>query len=131
MKKFLCEVSEELLAAVDAARGPVPRNPWIEAVLWKIKAIREAAESVTKEMLQWRCTTMRGDKTMMAKWYGRITRVGVAMRQCLKPAEWRPNGEGVPSWSTGTAGMGYGRGGTCKREQIMSMRHEEMQQRAP
>lgn len=45
MKKFLCEVSEELLAAIDAARGPVPRNPWIEAVLWKVKAIRDAAEA--------------------------------------------------------------------------------------
>lgn len=45
MKKFLCEVSEELLAAVDAARGPVPRNPWIEAQLWKLKAIRDAAEA--------------------------------------------------------------------------------------
>lgn len=43
MKKFLCEVSNELLAAIDAARGPVARNPWIESVLWKIKAIREAA----------------------------------------------------------------------------------------
>lgn len=45
MKKFLCEVSEELLAAIDAARGPVPRNPWIEAQLWKMKTIRDAAQA--------------------------------------------------------------------------------------
>jgi hypothetical protein len=45
MKKFLCEVSEELLAAVDAARGPVPRNPWIEAQLWKLRVIRDAARA--------------------------------------------------------------------------------------
>ena len=45
MKKFLLEVSEELLAAIDAARGPVPRNPWIEAQLWKLKAVRDAAEA--------------------------------------------------------------------------------------
>jgi hypothetical protein len=45
MRKFLCEVSEELLAAVDAARGAVPRNPWIEAQLWKLKTIRDAAEA--------------------------------------------------------------------------------------
>ncbi len=45
MKKFLCEISEELLAAIDAARGPVPRNPWIEAQIWKLKAIRDAAKA--------------------------------------------------------------------------------------
>lgn len=45
MKKFLLEVSEELLAAIDVARGPVPRNPWIEAQLWRLKAIRDAAEA--------------------------------------------------------------------------------------
>lgn len=50
MKKFLCEVSEELLAAVDAARGPVPRNPWIESQLKKLKAIRDAARALGIEI---------------------------------------------------------------------------------
>lgn len=45
MKKFLCELSEQLLAAIDAARGPVPRNPWIEAQMWKLKTIRDAADA--------------------------------------------------------------------------------------
>jgi hypothetical protein len=45
VKKVLLEVSQELLDAIDAARGPVPRNPWIESELWKSKAIREAAKA--------------------------------------------------------------------------------------
>jgi hypothetical protein len=49
MKTFLCQVSDELLAAIEAARGDSPRNPWLESVLWKSKPIRDGARTAGVE----------------------------------------------------------------------------------
>ena len=46
MKKRLLQLTDELWVAVDAARGDQPRNPWLEAQLWKIGAIRKAANAL-------------------------------------------------------------------------------------
>lgn len=43
MQKLLLEISDELLSAINKARGTSPRNPAIEAWLWKIGEIRTAA----------------------------------------------------------------------------------------
>jgi hypothetical protein len=34
-----------LFAAIEAARGESPRNPFLEAVLWKVKTIRDGADA--------------------------------------------------------------------------------------
>lgn len=44
MRKFLLEITEELHASIDVARGAAPRNPWLERELWKLKAIRDGAK---------------------------------------------------------------------------------------
>ncbi len=44
MPKILFELSPELLAAIDSERGSSARNPWIEAQLWRLKAVRAGAE---------------------------------------------------------------------------------------
>ncbi|KKL07614.1 hypothetical protein LCGC14_2584260 [marine sediment metagenome] len=44
MRKRLLQLTDELWAAVDAARGDQPRNPWLEFQLWKSGAIRKAAK---------------------------------------------------------------------------------------
>lgn len=49
MPKILLEISEELKEAIDEAREGKPRNPWIEAQLWRLKLIRDAAEEVGVE----------------------------------------------------------------------------------
>lgn len=49
MKRILLEVSDELAAAVDAARGNVPRNPWIEKQLWKSRAVKQGAAAAGVE----------------------------------------------------------------------------------
>lgn len=43
MKKKLIELSEELWAAIDAARGASPRNGWLERELWRLGSIRDGA----------------------------------------------------------------------------------------
>lgn len=50
MKSLHVQISEELFRAIESARGESPRNPWIETVLWKMKAIRDGADAagVTK-----------------------------------------------------------------------------------
>lgn len=44
MRKVL-HLSNELLAAIDHARGDVPASNFVEAVLWKSKAIKDGAEA--------------------------------------------------------------------------------------
>jgi hypothetical protein len=44
MKKRLVQLTDELCAAIDAARGTDPCNPWLEKQLWKIGAIRKSAK---------------------------------------------------------------------------------------
>jgi hypothetical protein len=46
MKRIMVELTEELAAAVDEARGDIARNPWLEAQLWRLKPIRDAAASM-------------------------------------------------------------------------------------
>ena len=45
MKKLNFSISDELFAAIDAARGKVPRNPWLEQQLWRLKAVNDGAFS--------------------------------------------------------------------------------------
>jgi hypothetical protein len=45
LKSLHVQISEELFGAIESARGEAPRNPWIEAVLWKVKAIRDGADA--------------------------------------------------------------------------------------
>lgn len=49
MKKILFEVSEELKAAIDSAKGSAPRNPWLESELWRLKSIRDGAATAGVE----------------------------------------------------------------------------------
>jgi hypothetical protein len=44
MRKRLLQLTDELCAAIDAARGGQPRNPWLESQLWKNVQIRKAAK---------------------------------------------------------------------------------------
>lgn len=43
MKRILLEISPELSAAIDAARGARPRNPAIEHWLWRATEVKRAA----------------------------------------------------------------------------------------
>ena len=43
MKRILLEISPELAAAIDAARGARKRNPAIEGWLWRVMEVRRAA----------------------------------------------------------------------------------------
>jgi hypothetical protein len=43
MRKVLVELTDELWAAIDAARGSVARNPWLERELWRLKSVRDGA----------------------------------------------------------------------------------------
>ena len=45
MKKKLIALTDELWAAIDAARGDTPRNSWLESKLRRTKAVRDAAKS--------------------------------------------------------------------------------------
>lgn len=45
MKKKLIALTDELWAAIDAARGDIPRNSWLESKLRRTKAVRDAAKS--------------------------------------------------------------------------------------
>lgn len=45
MKSLNLQITEELFAAVETARGEQPRNPWIESTLWRAKAVRDAADA--------------------------------------------------------------------------------------
>ena len=45
MDKKLIELTEELWAAIDAARGSVARNPWLERELWRLTSVREGAKA--------------------------------------------------------------------------------------
>ncbi len=45
MKNLNLQITEELFAAVETARGESPRNPWIESALWRTKAVRDAADA--------------------------------------------------------------------------------------
>jgi hypothetical protein len=49
VRKVLVELTDELWAAIDAARGDVARNPWIEQQLWRLKSVRDAARAVGVE----------------------------------------------------------------------------------
>lgn len=44
MKNLNLQITEELFAAVETARGESPRNPWIESTLWRAKSVRDAAD---------------------------------------------------------------------------------------
>ena len=44
MQKKLIQLSDELWTAIDAARGDVPRNGWLERELWRLGAIRDGAK---------------------------------------------------------------------------------------
>ena len=44
MQKKLIALTDELWAAIDAARGSIPRNSWLESKLKRLKAIRGAAK---------------------------------------------------------------------------------------
>lgn len=44
MKRILFELSEELRAAVDAALEGRQRNPTLEAWLWRVREIQDAAK---------------------------------------------------------------------------------------
>ena len=44
MKRIMLEITDELHAAIDAARGTDPRNPFIENQLWKSKLVNTGAE---------------------------------------------------------------------------------------
>lgn len=44
MKRIMLEVSAELGAAIDAAVGDRQRTPTLEAWLWRVREIREAAQ---------------------------------------------------------------------------------------
>ena len=43
MKRILLEISPELSAAIDAARGARKRNPAIEHWLWRVADVKRAA----------------------------------------------------------------------------------------
>lgn len=45
MRKVLVELTDELWAAIDASRGPVARNPWLERELWRLKSVRDGAKA--------------------------------------------------------------------------------------
>lgn len=44
LQKKLIALTREMWAAIDAARGDLPRNPWIENALRDVPAIKQAAE---------------------------------------------------------------------------------------
>jgi len=44
MGKKLIELTDELWAAIDAARGGSPRNGWLERELWRLGSIRDGAK---------------------------------------------------------------------------------------
>ena len=44
MRNLNLQITDELFAAVETARGDAPRNPWIESTLWRTKAVRDAAD---------------------------------------------------------------------------------------
>lgn len=44
MKRFLCELSDELGAAIDAALAGRERNPTLETWLWRVREIQAAAK---------------------------------------------------------------------------------------
>ena len=48
--KLLIEFSDEMAAAIDAARGKSPRGPFLEGLLRRLKAIRVAADSIGVEL---------------------------------------------------------------------------------
>jgi len=43
MKRFTLELTKECQEAVDAARGDVTRNRFIESILWQNDLVRKAA----------------------------------------------------------------------------------------
>ena len=49
MRKVLVALTDELLAAIDAARGTAARNPWLERELWKLKSVRDGAKAAGVE----------------------------------------------------------------------------------
>ena len=49
MRKVLVELTDELWAAIDAARGGVARNPWLERELWRLKSVRDGAKATGVE----------------------------------------------------------------------------------
>jgi hypothetical protein len=59
MKRFLFELSDELLAAIDAAKGDSARNPFIERLLSKTAAIKKGAK-IAGVVLQSRLPEGRG-----------------------------------------------------------------------
>lgn len=46
MKQVLLEITEELLAAIDASKGDETRNAYIERCLWKVGTIKSAANEL-------------------------------------------------------------------------------------
>ena len=50
MKKLLIEFSDEMAAAIDAARGKAPRGPFVEGLLRRLKAIRDTADAIGVEL---------------------------------------------------------------------------------
>ena len=49
MRKVLVEFTDELWAAIDAARGGAARNPWLERELWRLKSVRDGANKAGVE----------------------------------------------------------------------------------
>jgi hypothetical protein len=45
LKPVFLEITEELIAALDLARGDEPRNAFIERTLWNSAAVKSAAKS--------------------------------------------------------------------------------------
>jgi len=46
VKRFLCELSDELGAAIDAALAGRQRNPTLETWLWRVREIQDAAKQL-------------------------------------------------------------------------------------
>ena len=52
MIRVMLEISDELNAAIDAARGTDPKNPFIERQLWKTKLVNDGAAAAGVERPQ-------------------------------------------------------------------------------
>ena len=48
-QRTVLHLSAELLAAIDQARGDAPRAGWVEQVMWRSGAIRDAAAEIGVE----------------------------------------------------------------------------------
>lgn len=46
MKRFMCELSDELGAAIDAALAGRSRNPTLETWLWRVREVQDAAKKL-------------------------------------------------------------------------------------